>query len=159
MFQFTSISSRNVQKFRELNRADRAVKQRFKQICNFVFMHGINEHSLDCKYRHLMLQSDVLNVDENQITSGTLRFLVLKVVSPTEYIVRPMTLSSTGKSQDFSAVNGSSDFKILDLQMQGHYRKLQDTHYLELFELGQVCVVIWREKYYRAQIVRELEKR
>lgn len=140
-------------------RNEKAQTLRYESICNFVFMHATIEHGSECKYRHLMLKSDILTDDENQITSGTLRFHVLKIVSPTEYVVRPIMLSSAENQQDWHIINGSDEFKVFDLQMQAHYKNDDSRKLLESLELGQMCVALWEERFYRAQIIRIIEKK
>lgn len=122
-------------------------------------MHGVTDHHTECNYRHLMLKSDILNDEQNQMPSGTLRFHVSKMVSPTEYLVRPIKIKPAGDQQDWSVINGSNEFNAMDLQMQIHYKQSGNQKLLGSLELGQICVALHEEKYYRAQNIRIIEKK
>lgn len=124
-----------------------------------MFMHGVTDHHTECNYRHLMLKSDILDDEQNQMPSGTLRFHVLKIVSPTEYLVRPMKINLAGDQQNWTEINGSNGFNTMDLHIQIHYKQSKNQELLGSHELGQVCVAMHEEKYYRAEIIRIFEKK
>lgn len=113
-------------------------------------MHGTKDHFTDCPHRHVLLQSDILT--ENQITHGTLRFYVLKIISPTEYIVRPTELKSEGGQ--WNVVNGSDEFIYVDTQMQAFYKNENNVKCLAALKLGEKCVIEHHEKFYRGEIIR-----
>lgn len=99
------------------NQTEKAQEQRFHSICSFVFMHGVSEHQGLCSHRHLLLPSDILDESE-QITSGHLRFNMLKIISPTEYIVRPTSHPTSQHGEKWSTINKSDEFdraEIIDI--------------------------------------------
>lgn len=122
-------------------------------------MHGVTDHHTECNYRHLMLKSDILDDEQNQMPSGILRFHVLKIVSPTEYLVRPMKINLAGDQQNWTEINGSNGFNTMDLHIQIHYKQSKNQELLGSHELGQICVAMHEEKYYRAEIIRIFEKK
>lgn len=138
-----------------LNKKDKAERQRYDSICNFIFMHGSNDHQPECKRRHMLVTYDLLDEETNQIENGQLRFNVLKIISPIEFIVQP-----TEKLKDkWHIVNNSDTFAELNAKMQKHYKVQANQIALHPLELGQKCVVLIHEIFYRAEIVRIIEKR
>lgn len=140
-----------------INKRDKAAKQRFQPICNFLFMHGVTEHQEMCSQRHLLLPSDILD-DSEPITSGHLRFNVLKIISPTEYIVRP-TEHRAGEHETWQTVHNSDEFDEVNERMQAFYKDAANQKVLHTLELGQKCVVQCHEIFYRAEIIAIHEKR
>lgn len=120
-------------------------------------MHGSDDHSSDCTNRHMILREDILTGNQSQITNGTLRFHVLKINSPTEYIVRPTVLKSEGEKWNF--VNSSNEFIYLDTQMQAFYKSEQNVKCLTALKLGEKCVIQCHGKFYRGEILRIYPKR
>lgn len=151
-----------LQRARIANRKEKAEKEKYHSICNMLFMHGTNNHEAKCEYRHLILPHDVLNDGENEIKSG-LRFNVLDVVSPTEYIVRPIIhadiVDSKGHFGKWDTVNKSNEYDQLNLELQIHYKNAANQKILHTLELGQKCVCARRGVYYRAEIMQIIEKR
>lgn len=123
-----------------------------------LFMHGTTEHRAQCKYRHLLLPSDIMEEGSMQPTSGYLRFIIIKCISPTEYIVQP-TYHATGHGEEYRRTNRSDEFESFNKQMQIHYKVESNRKALSSLELGQKCVILVREKYYRAEITCIIEKR
>ncbi|XP_055304540.1 putative ATP-dependent RNA helicase TDRD12 isoform X2 [Sitodiplosis mosellana] len=145
------------QSARMMNKRDKAKKQRFQSICNFVFMHGVTEHQAMCSHRHLLLPSDILD-DSEPMASGHLRFNVLKIISPTEYIVRPTELKA-GEHGTWRTINNSDEFDDVNAKMQAYYKDTINQKVLHTLELGQKCVVQCHEIFYRAEIIEIYEKR
>lgn len=143
---------------RKLKKKEKAERLRFEPICNMLFMHGTSEHQADCDCRHLLLPSDLLEESSIQPTSGYLRFDLIKCVSPTQYIVRPI-YHSKGYGETYENTNESDQFDSIDDQLQAYYREEKNQKVLGTLELGQKCVISMRGKYFRAQIVRIFEKR
>lgn len=138
-----------------LNKKDKAQKQRFESICNFVFMHATNEHQPECKRRHLLLPFDVLSEESNPISNGQLRCNVLKILSPTEYVVQP-TAKLTDK---WHIINDSDKFDELNAQMQAHYKEKTNRIVLNSLEMGEKCAIELHEIFYRGEIIGIIEKR
>lgn len=120
-------------------------------------MHGTSEHSNSCQKRHLLLQSDVLEDDKNQFIAGTIRFSVLKMVTPTEYIVRPVMYQEKGMQQNWKFFN-SDEFVCLDTEMQVYYKQCSNIRVLNSPTPGDKCAIVEYEKFYRAEIIRCIEK-
>ncbi|XP_031636550.1 putative ATP-dependent RNA helicase TDRD12 [Contarinia nasturtii] len=150
------------QQARALNRMEKAEKQRYHSICNSLFMHGNIEHQATCQYRHLILPSDILIGDKNDIKNG-LRFNVLKVISPTEYIVQPIShadaIDNIGRYGEWQTFNKSNEFDQFNSELQLHYKNMTNQKMLHTFELGKSCVISIREIFYRAEIMQIIEKR
>lgn len=140
-----------------LNIRERAEKRRFESICNFIFMHGASEHQANCRHRHLLLPTDVLD-DTELLLNGQLRFNVLQIISPTEYVIRP-TAHRTGEKEKWQTINNSNEFDDLNTQMQAYYKDSDNQKALHTLELGQKCVVQLHEIFYRAEIIQIYEKR
>lgn len=121
-------------------------------------MHGTNEHQKNCPKRHLLLQSDVLEDDKNQFNGGTIRYSVLQMITPTEYIVRPILHQEKGKQDNWKAFN-SDEFVCLDAEMQVHYKRSSNLKLLDLPKPGDKCVILECDKFYRAEIIECIEKR
>lgn len=123
-----------------------------------LFIHGTSEHQANCDCRHLLLPSDLMDESSQQPTSGHLRFNLIKCISPTEYIVRPI-FHSAGYGEEYRSTNGSDQFESLDEELQTYYKLESNQKVLGALELGQKCVISVQGKYFRAQIVRIFEKR
>lgn len=147
----------DLQKARQTNINERARDHCFEPICSFVFMHGSSNHFSDCPNRHIILRDDISTGNANQITNGTLRFHVLKITSPTEYIVRPMLIKSEG--DEWSVINSSNKFVYLDTQIQVFYKNANNLKCLIALKLGEKCAVQCHEKFYRGEIIRVNPKR
>lgn len=118
-------------------------------------MHGSSDHFSDCPNRHMILKEDILTGNQNQITTGNLRFHVLKMISPTEYIIRPTML----KSEDqWNYINNSNEFIYLDTKMQAFYKNDQNVKCLPELKLGEKCVIECHGKFYRGEIIRIYKK-
>lgn len=117
-------------------------------------MYGSIEHGTDCSHRHMILSSDIVPESERIIQNGHIRFHVLKIISPTEYVVRPMMqLTENNKWID---INRSNEFICCDLKLQGLYKNLKSAEKLPGIcdpTLGDKCVVQVDEKFYRAEII------
>lgn len=143
------------QSARKSNINARAHDRCYEPICSFVFMHGSSDHFGDCPNRHMILQGDILTGTQNQITNGNIRFHVLKIISPTEYIIRPTTLKSEEK---WNHINGSNEFIYLDTKMQAFYKNTENMLCLPELKLGAKCVVERHGKFYRGEILRIYKK-
>lgn len=142
---------------RKSNINDRARDRCHEPICSFVFMHGSGDHHSDCVDRHMILETDILTGNLNHIANGTLRFHVIKTVSPTQYIVRPTMLKRDG--QNWNEINGSNQFIFCDTKMQAFYRNPENIKCLAALKLGEKCVIGRHEKFYRGEILRISSKR
>lgn len=125
-----------------------------------LFVHGIYEHQAheQCDYRHLLLPTDHLADDTKQISSGQLRFNVLKVISPTEYIIQP-TVHAAGQNEKWQMINSTDEFDNFYKKLQAHYKDEGNQSKLNCLELGEKCVVIALQKFHRAEIIRIIEKK
>lgn len=150
----------NFQTTRALNNKEKAMKLRFVSICNALFMHGTTDHlNIEkCNYRHLMLPSDVLPEDKNPISSGHLRFNVLKIISPTEYIVQ-LTAHKAEENEKWQIISGSNEFIDFNKGIQAYYQDEVNQIKLDMIELGKMCIVISLQKFYRAEIIEIIEKK
>lgn len=146
-----------LQAARKANVNDRARDRCHEPICSFVFMHGSSDHYTDCMDRHMILDTDILTENTKQIPNGVLRFHVLQIITPTEYIVRPTQFKSDGEK--WNDVNGSDAFMRSDLKMQSFYKNAANVKCLTGLKLGEKCVVERHEKFYRGDIIRVSSKR
>lgn len=121
-------------------------------------MHGVTEHQATCRHRHLLLPSD--NIEESElIASGHLRFKALKIISPTEYIIRP-TAHSAGNNEPWKTINNFDEFNKMVSNMQAYYKDPANRKILQKLELGEKCVVeTTHETFERAEIIAIIEKR
>lgn len=145
------------QKARIINMEERAKEIRFEPICNVVFMHGSNDHQGECSKRHKIVSTDILDDEINQIKPGILRFHVLDINSPTEYIVRPSSWQTEEKK--WIPINGFDEFIYLDLKMQAFYRDNANSKSLITLKLGEKCMIEKHDKFYRAEIIKIYPKR
>lgn len=105
----------------------------------------------------MILQEDLLTGNQSQITKGNIRFHVLKIISPTEYIIRPTMLKS--EEQKWIVVNGSDKFIYLDTEMQAFYKDKQNVKCLSTLELGEKCAIQGAHgKFFRGEILRVHKK-
>lgn len=147
-----------LQSARKVNINERATDRCYEPICSFVFMHGSDDHFGDCASRHVILRQDILTRGiPNQITNGTLRFHVFQIISPTEYIVRPTMLKS--EEGEWNPINSSNEFISLDIKMQAFYKNEQNVKCLSQLKLGGKCVVEYKGRFYRGEILRIYPKR
>lgn len=114
-------------------------------------MHGSDDHSGDCANRHIILRQDILSGSHSQITNGTLRFHVLKIISPTEYIVRPTMLKS--ESEEWNFVNSSEEFIYHDTKMQAFYKSEENVKCLNALKVGEKCLIERHGKFCRGEIL------
>lgn len=121
-----------------------------------MFMHGSSDHSSDCPYRHMILHEDILTVNQSQITKGNIRFHVLKINSPTEYIIRPTMMKS--EEEKWVVVNSSDEFIYLDTKLQAFYKNEQNVKCLPALKLGEKCAIEEHGKFYRGEILRVYKK-
>lgn len=131
----------------EMNK-QRKSKSQYEVICNYIFMHGNANHK-NCRLRHVLLPSDILN-NENAFVNKELRFHLIKVISPTEYIVRPLKIR-TGNVWD--EVNGSNEFLGFNMRFSFFYSLNANLKCVETIELGQLCVVVVNDAPHRGQII------
>lgn len=120
-------------------------------------MHASSDHFSDCKNRHMILQEDILTgANQNQIIKGNIRFHVLKIVSPTEYIIRPTMRKS--EDEKWIDVNSSNKFIYLDANMQTFYKNKENEKLLPALKLGEKCAIQdMHGKFYRGEILRVYE--
>lgn len=135
---------------------ERAKERKHEPICRFIFMHGSSDHS-DCMDRHMILDTDILRGNSNEITRGNIRFHLIKIITPTTYIVRPTMLKSDDET--WNIVNGSNEFMYLDMKMQVFYKNASNLKSLTSLKTGEKCVIERHEKFYRGEILRISTKR
>lgn len=145
------------QRARMQNTEERARDLRFEPICNFVFMHGTSEHRNGCRMRHKLVSTDILDEKTNQIQPGTLRFHIINIISPTEYIVRPVSFQTDDNK--WHPMAGSDEFVCLDTKIQQFYRNSNNPKRLIVLALGEKCVVEKLDKFYRGEIIKMYPKR
>lgn len=136
---------------------ERAYNLRFAPICNYVLMHGSSDHQADCQKRHKLLKSDILKEGSSQIECGIVRFHILNIISPSEYIVRPTELQTDENT--WTRIEGSDKFVILDAEIQAFYKNANNTKSLIALNLGEKCVIERHDKFYRGEIIEIFSKR
>lgn len=140
-----------------MNMMERANNIRFSPICNHVLLHGTSDHQADCRKRHKLLKSDILEDESNKIDCGTVRFHVLNIISPSEYIVRPTELQTDENT--WKQIEGSNKFVILDAKIQAFYKNANNTKSLIALNLGEKCCIERDNKFYRGEIIEIFSKR
>lgn len=95
---------------------------------------------------------DIVNKPDKVI-----RFSVLKMVSPTEYIIRPQMTRSAFGSSNWEQINDANEIAELDARMQSFHK--DKLIVLDPIELGKRCLVIHHQKFYRAEVIQFFEKR
>lgn len=124
---------------------------KYEKICNHVFVHGTNNHK-ECRDRHILLPSDVSTVGEVYMNTE-IRFSLQEIISPTEYVVRPLKIRT---KDGFKDVNDSNRFFNFDLEFRMHYMKKDNLKNFESIELGQLCVIADDESaHHRGEIIEE----
>lgn len=104
----------------------------------------------------MILQEDILTGTQSQITKGNIRFHVLKIISPTEYIIRPTMMKS--EEEKWIVVNSSDEFIYLDTEMQTFYKNEENVKCLPALKLGEMCAIQEHGKFYRGEILRVYKK-
>lgn len=111
-------------------------------------MHGTNNHK-ECQKRHMLLPSDV-PTGEMAYINKEIRFAVQKVISPTEYIVRPLQMRT---ANGYTNINASNEFINFDMEFRMHCLIEGHLKSSESIEIGQLCVVIDEHYAYRGEVI------
>lgn len=123
---------------------------RFKPICDFLFMHGHGEHEINCDYRHNIVPFDLVNQQFN----GVMRLNILKVISPTEYIVWPIKSKSNG----WHRINDSDNYLIFNVEFQKHHEDVKKQVVHHPVGLGDLAVYYRDGKPFRCEVIKIHEK-
>lgn len=129
------------------------INRQYELLCKHVFMYGETSHR-ECQRRHTLLPIDILS-DESGFVNRELRFHLLKIISPTEYIVRPMKIRIDNKWKD---INCSNDYITFNLQFLLHYSYEENFKVHDSIELGSLCVIRVRNVPQRGEII-EIHKK
>lgn len=135
---------------------ERAENEKYETICNYAFVHGQTHYQRDCRNRHLILSHDIL--DEPIVQCDQLiRFQMLKVRSPTEYVVRPLKVKYPSGWQ---AINSSekyaNDFYLRFVQ---HYKKRANRTLKLVINAGDLGVVLVQDGIpFRCEIIKQRQK-
>lgn len=134
---------------------EKAKNHQYEEICNYVFVHGQTHYQMDCRNRHLILPHDILDepiVQCNQL----LRFQLLKMRSPTEYIIRPLTAKYT---TGWKTINSSDTYaKDFYLRFVNHYKKKTNKMLKNAIMAGELGVTFDAGHPCRCQIIKQRPK-
>lgn len=133
----------------------RQSEHKFEPVCNHVFLHGSTEHNA-CMNRHTLLPTDIAT-GENLYVNQELRFHLLKVISPSEYIVRPLKVRCT--SNGWKDIKQSDDYLVFKMGFHVHYVNPINQVRPDTIKLGQLCVVFVDAVPHRAEIIRIFQKK
>lgn len=133
----------------------RQSEHKFEPVCNHVFLHGNTEHN-GCMNRHTLLPTDIAT-DENMYVNQELRFHLFKVISPTEYIVRPLKVRL--EPNRWKDIMRSNDYVVFKMGFHVHYVNPNNQVRPDNIKLGQLCVVFVDTMPHRAQIIHIFPKK
>lgn len=128
----------------ELRQSERTLEP----VCNHLFMYGNTEHTA-CKNRHTLLPSD-LPTGEDPYVNQNIRFHLYKIISPTEYIVRPLKVRI---SDGWKIIIRSDEYAMFKIRFHVHYVNQNHLVRPRSIELGQLCVVFIDGAPHRAEII------
>lgn len=117
-------------------------------------MYGNTEHTA-CKNRHTLLASD-LPTGENAYVNQNIRFHLFKIISPTEYIVRPLKVRT---SNGWKIIMQSDEYAMFKIRFHIHYVNQDHLVRPHSIKLGQLCVVFIDEAPHRAEIIHIFDKK
>lgn len=139
----------------------RQCEHQFEPVCNHVFLHAsteVHEHKA-CMKRHALLPTDIAT-DENDeplYVNQELRFHLLKIISPSEYIVRPLKQRTSNGWKDIMRSDESMVFKM---RFHVHYVNSNNQIRPDTIKLGQLCVILVNETVpHRAEIIHIFPKK
>lgn len=112
-------------------------------------MHDETHYQAKCRNRHMILPFDVLK-DPIAHYTAMIRFKLIKVISPTHYIVQPLKM----KSDKWRFINSSNSFQIIiNTKFTVHYNNSSNRMVQQPIELGFLCVTIKEDIPYRCEII------
>lgn len=144
-----------MQKIREKSQQLKGKKFQFESICDFIFVHGRNNHESKCRSRHLFIPSDLLPQKHWMPQAGPVRLMIRQIHSPTHFTVRLLQQqSSTG----WIPIPESNEFMTLQMEMAIFYQNIE-SHILAFdINVGLMCMVLIDSKPHRGLIIRRYEK-
>lgn len=126
------------------------MKQKMESICNCIFVHGVAHYQPKCRNRHMILPFDI-SKDPVAHYTAMIRFNLLKVLSPTEYIVQPLQM----KSDKWRSINSINSFQFhMNPSFIAHYNNFSNRTVQQPIELGFLCVTMKEDVPYRCEIIR-----
>lgn len=132
----------------------RQLEHQFEPVCNHVFLHGNTEHNA-CMNRHKLLPTDIAT-GENLYVNQELRFHLFKVISPSEYVVRPLKLRTIS---GWKNIMRSDEYAVFKMGFHLHYVKPENQVHPDKIELGKLCVVFVDIVPHRAEIIHIFPKK
>lgn len=132
----------------------RQTEHQFEPVCNHVFLHGSTEHNA-CKNRHTLLPTDIAT-GNNLYVNQELRFHLLKVIGPSEYIVRPLKVRTSNGWKD---IMRSDDYAVFKMRFHVHYSNPIHQIRPDIIKLGQICVVFVDTVPHRGEIIHIFQKK
>lgn len=120
-----------------------------------MFVHGQPHYQKDCRNRHSLLPYDVLDepiVQHKQY----LRFQLLNLISPTEYVIRPLEAKF---ASGWQTINSSDKYRCeFNPRFLQHYAKTENQYLQTVIEVGNLAVTMEDGIPYRCEVIKRLPK-
>lgn len=133
------------------NKKQKAQWQQYETICNYVFVHGQPHYQKDCRNRHSLLPYDVLDEPFAHHTQY-LRFQLLNLISPTEYVIRPLEVKC---ASGWQTINSSDKYGCeFSPRFLQYYNKAQNQYLQTAIKVGDLAVTFDSDIPYRCEVIK-----